>query len=288
MGNSRSDGADGPGSSRAVLLVLGASRSGTTIVGKLLGALPGFENLGESMHFGRRLAECAPCGCGQPLDVCSYWSPVLDRLGRDALMSGGVAPAAVYDAVERVHGCQVVVDTSKDPAFGRRVLADPSRRVVVLHLVRDPRGVLYSRHRGWRARLDATRPVPLSDLIRTGLSWQRVNATAAAVARSAPDAAFRLRYEDVATDPVAALTPVARSLGAEVALRALIRGGSAIVDTQHTVAGNPVQFETGHIRIRSDDAWLTGLRRRYRVASYLCSLPSAPLYGYRVSGRRRS
>lgn len=65
-----------------VLYILGFARCGSTILGNLLGEIPGFVHVGELDRFWMRLARSsAPkCGCGMKLTECGVWSTVLTRI----------------------------------------------------------------------------------------------------------------------------------------------------------------------------------------------------------------
>jgi hypothetical protein len=55
----------------------GSTRSGSTLVERLLGALPGVCNVGEVVHLWERgLLRGERCGCGTPLPLCPFWREV--------------------------------------------------------------------------------------------------------------------------------------------------------------------------------------------------------------------
>jgi hypothetical protein len=55
----------------------GSGRSGSTLVERLLGALPGVCNVGEVVHLWERgLLRGERCGCGVPLRQCPFWREV--------------------------------------------------------------------------------------------------------------------------------------------------------------------------------------------------------------------
>jgi hypothetical protein len=60
-----------------VLYIGGRGRSGSTILARTLGKIPGFVNVGELRHIWKRgLRENERCGCGQPFYSCEFWSAV--------------------------------------------------------------------------------------------------------------------------------------------------------------------------------------------------------------------
>lgn len=60
-----------------VVFIGGSGRSGSTLVERLLGALPGVCNVGEVIHLWERgLLRGERCGCGVPLARCPFWREV--------------------------------------------------------------------------------------------------------------------------------------------------------------------------------------------------------------------
>lgn len=63
-----------------VLSIVGAGRSGTTILAHLLGEIEGVASAGELRWLWERgLGERRPCGCGQEPRGCPVWSTVVDE-----------------------------------------------------------------------------------------------------------------------------------------------------------------------------------------------------------------
>ena len=66
-----------------VVLIGGASHSGSTLLDMLLGEIPGFLAVGELRHLWRRWAPVDRiCGCGKPYVRCSVWSGVFGLKNR--------------------------------------------------------------------------------------------------------------------------------------------------------------------------------------------------------------
>src|SRR5215208_4373820 len=102
-----------------VLYIAGLGRSGSTILANTLGQIKGFFSGGElNFIWKHALIENRLCGCGRPSQECEFWGPVSDS--------------------------RVVVDTSKEPAYGYALGMVPAVDLRVLHLIRDPRAAAYS------------------------------------------------------------------------------------------------------------------------------------------------
>ncbi|MFD0594553.1 hypothetical protein ACFQZ4_20755 [Catellatospora coxensis] len=60
-----------------VLFVGGLGRSGTTLIERVLGELPGVCALGEIVHLWQRdLRDDERCGCGERFSGCDFWQRV--------------------------------------------------------------------------------------------------------------------------------------------------------------------------------------------------------------------
>ncbi|GFJ89663.1 sulfotransferase [Phytohabitans rumicis] len=61
----------------SVLFLGGLGRSGTTLVERLLGELPGCCALGEVVHLWQRdVRDDERCGCGARFSACDFWDTV--------------------------------------------------------------------------------------------------------------------------------------------------------------------------------------------------------------------
>ncbi len=63
-----------------VLYILGAGRSGSTLLSNILGQLDGFQSVGELFYLWENgLLKGGLCGCGEPVLQCPFWSEVLSQ-----------------------------------------------------------------------------------------------------------------------------------------------------------------------------------------------------------------
>jgi sulfotransferase family protein len=301
-----------------VLYLGGLGRSGTTLVERLLGELPGVCSIGEIVHLWQRdIRDDERCGCGSRFSGCTFWRRVgeqafggwhnvdVERVHklRDAvertrhiprLASAVEAPDEVYEyaafysrvytAAAAVSGAAVVVDSSKHSALAHvlRWAAEVDLRVV--HVVRDARGVAYS----WtktvsRPETDGTDEMTRYSPGRSALLWNAHNAAFGLLARRGVPVR-RIRYEEFLADPRAGLLDLAEFAGlppldAEDDL-AFLRPGSADLSVGHSAAGNPMRFTVGRLALRRDDAWVRALPRgQRRLVGAVCG-PMLRAYGY--------
>jgi hypothetical protein len=296
-----------------VLHIAGLGRSGSTILGAVLGQLDGFFYVGELFQTGRRLAEGEPCGCGAELRACPTWQAVLaaafpERRGaadpslvnfapRDGSVRGlleqrlrrhRLLPAAprlerqseafgaVLRAIPAVTGANVVVDSSKKPGFGEFLRGLHGVDVAVVHLVRDPRAVAHSRLRTGERRGKPLRPGPRG----IGLVWNAWNAAIELSGRRGRYA--RLRYEDFVERPLEAVRRVAALAGETEPRLALTSPHTVVLEPTHTVAGNRSRFRTGEVPLRADREWRTAGRLSPADRRILSAVtwPLRARYGY--------
>ena len=167
---------------RRVVYVGGIGRSGSTLIERLIGQLPGVCPVGELVHLWERgIVEDERCGCGEPFRLCPFWQQVgtvafggwdeveisriaalRSRVDRNRFIPAlapagcppGIAPGA--DRVHLVLRPAVRRDHSGERLCARRGLEQARRRWLiclrwqadldlrVLHLIRDSRAVAYS------------------------------------------------------------------------------------------------------------------------------------------------
>ena len=176
-----------------VLYVGGMGRSGSTLIERVIGQLPGACPVGELVHLWERgIAEGERCGCGLPFRHCPFWQQVgkVAFGGWDQVDVGRVAAlrarvdrnrfipslagrrvhprlrtvldeytayyARLYAAITEVTGCDLIIDSSKHPSLAHCLRWRTDIDLCVLHLVRDSRAVAYSWSRQVR-RPDAER-----------------------------------------------------------------------------------------------------------------------------------
>lgn len=317
-------------SAPTVAYVAGSGRSGSTLIDRLLGGHEGCVSVGEvRLLWQEGLLENRSCGCGAPFRECPFWSEVgvaafggwdnvdarevLD-MARAAsrnrffpwLLAPGLPPRwwhrrvsryleilePLYLAIARVSGARVLIDSSKDPAYGM-VLAR-SRRIDlrIIHLVRDSRGVAFSWNKHFEKDPRTQRP-PLRTYhpLATAFRWLTFNSLVQMMSRRRV-AALRISYEQFLASSRETLDRLLAFLGVDASQTdsPFISEGEVELRVSHTVSGHPTRMQQGPAHLKLDDEWVGSMRRPHRIAVTAITSPWLLAYGYslRVPKKDRS
>jgi hypothetical protein len=166
-------------SSIGVIYIVGAGRSGSTILDIILGSSSEIVGVGELSYLiedGFKMKE--KCSCGKEADECDFFSRVRDAyfeitgdrdfdqyekmrllIERPIMMPAimlGLIPTkwldaycsrteALYRAIRQVSNKRIILDSSKRPGRLAALAHCSALNVVPLHLVRDGRGFMWSK-----------------------------------------------------------------------------------------------------------------------------------------------
>jgi UDP-N-acetylglucosamine transferase subunit ALG13 len=305
-----------PDDGMRVLYIGGWGRSGSTLVDRLLGQVPGCFSVGEMRDIWLRgVLENRRCGCGEPFHECVFWTKVGDvafggwdrrhaeelhhlRMRYDRpwmppllVLRRAHAPgldryvdvtARLYRAIRDVSWADVIVDSTKIPSYALLLARIRGVDLRFLHLVRDSRGVVHSWNKSVLRPDATTRP---DRMIRYGTAsasgrYLLYNSTAGALRVSRIP--YRLeRYEDIVRDPRAGLRRILDFAGLRGAGLDFLEGDTAMLVPNHSVDGNPMRFAQGPLSIRADEEWRSRLDERDRRVVSAITGPLLRRYGYR-------
>jgi hypothetical protein len=308
-----------------VLFVSGAPRSGSTILGMILGQLDGCCDVGELWALWRPAYRNGDlCGCGLPVNECGFWSLVIrDALGPDFAERGPAlgrlhrrmlgtlrAPfvwahirgwrrrpeyaeyaqglADHYRAIAAASGARIVVDSSKMASDALIATTIAGVRVSVVHIVRDPRGVAWSWKKHRRQPGPQGRQLDRHGIGAVAARWLAYNAFAELLLAPRSGTRFRrVRYEDLLADPARITTDLTEwfDIGPSPIPIAGDPPRLTVDRPTHPVWGNPVRTASGDLQLRVDDEWRTHMSRSERLTVALMTFPLFLRYGY---WRRRS
>jgi UDP-N-acetylglucosamine transferase subunit ALG13 len=320
VGRGRDPSGTATNDSPRVLYIGGWGRSGSTLLDRALGQLPGFVSLGEVRELWQRgVRENRPCGCGKPFRDCEFWSRVGDeayggwsRLDLDEALSlrysvdrPWSAPILtlgarwaefdarvdrylellrpLYGAIRTVSGADVIVDSSKLPMHAmllRRIPVD----LRLVHLIRDSRGVAFSWQKHVRNRTTDGDPKYLEryDPVSASMRYVAYNEMTRRLGREVPS--VLLRYEDFIAEPKETLLQLAHLAGSRPSNRDLgfVGLGEMRLRPNHTVDGNPMRFSVGAVALKPDEQWRSRMKRFDRTVVTALTYPMLRRYRYRA------
>jgi hypothetical protein len=253
-----------------VLYIAGSGRSGSTLLERMLGTLPGMVNVGELVDLSRRVIGLDElCGCGEPFSACPFWVEVgqkafggwsvdvarrIDALQkkvarqrdlpqlmvpplRNAAFSADLAEYTdlyerLFAAIASVSGARAVIDASKSASLVMGLARADQLDIRMLHLIRDARGVAYS----W-AKSGVARPHGGDSGSVMGVWSPRITARRWAVlqgqialTRRFVSAYSFVRYEDLVSDPATEVVRCMNELGLPVSQQDLTSISGRVVD----------------------------------------------------------
>lgn len=304
-----------------VLFLGGLGRSGTTLLERLLGQLPGVSPLGEVVHLWQRdLLDDERCGCGDRFSACGFWQKVgveafggwdavdphrvtelaaaVERTRHIPAMALGRKPkglaeyadfySKVYAAAATVTGATAVVDSSKHSALAYCLRRAEGVDLRVVHVVRDSRGVAYSwTKKVMRPEAETDEEMTRYSPSRSALLWNAHNASFGLLGRLGVKV-LRVRYEEMLKDPVATLKEIADFAGIPEPTLSFLQktddGFVADLGPSHSAAGNPMRFTIGSVPLRHDEAWRRSLPKGQRRLVGALTAPLLSAYGYPIGG----
>jgi len=306
-----------------VLFIAGTGRSGSTLLDMLLGQIDGFCSTGELRFiWDRGFQQNQLCGCGKPFRKCEFWIDVVQEAfgGFQNIdpqrLSGLRKPAEqahrlsiwssfrdsadllapyqeyfdayriLYQAICKVSGCEIIIDSSKYIAHGFNLASIPGIDLFTVHLARDSRAVAYS----WRRK--KVRPeiyweqqfMSQRGFLKSIGRWNRFNLLAHKLQDVSKGYTF-LRYEDLVANPKDKLSRILSDLEVETTSLDFLDGSRANVKTSHTVSGNPMRFERKEIKIQLDTQWQTDMAKYHKLLVTFLTWPLLLKYGYLKNSR---
>ena len=299
----------------------GYGRSGSTLLDMMLGSHPQVFSCGEVDRFFQDWAGGMKCSCGQCYAECPFWMQVIEQLraefpdlnplaverlkcqvestaSRLQLMSVrqrrehraeyGRIWQVTMRAISQVSDKKYLVDSSKSSRTNSRRFGALANlcglEVKVIHLVRDPRAVIYSEAiRGSNDLLEGgfQRVRHFGGVYRPLIGWIMANISVrffAQVHNNVP--VLRTRYEDMLHEPLAFLSKLGDFLVVDMTPVADMLNRQRPLTPGHGVAGNRMRRQ-GPVILKADMEWITALPGIARLAA-LTSWPLARKYGYNV------
>jgi hypothetical protein len=304
-----------------VLAILSCARSGSTFLDILLSNHPAVLAGGELAlaHIDTGHLPNNTCSCGQLYSACPQWSPIYARwqedhgvsleeyaglqqrfeyafnaslrtaFEADALMQGpdfkryAAMTAGLFESISTSTGVDVVTDASKDHLRALSLAKGGGVEVVMLHLVRDPRAVVWSvgKTRAQVQRRGGGGPPRIRSFGGTLLNWLTKNLQIQqTLQKHFPGKSLRIRYEDLVADPEAELGRIGVLLGLDLGDVGRRAAQGERLAVGHIVGGNKTRMDAD-FRLRRDVDWLERMPGRQRLVVWAAVSWLAHRYGYR-------
>ena len=250
-----------------ILYVVGCGHSGSTLLDMLVSTHSRIFSAGEAKMFRRSPETVCTCGAERWYS-CPFWKRVDERmradgepgLGHESIEHGDPEVFSAYNrrffrAISAESGCDVVLDSSKD--FSRlKSFLNSDLHVEVIHLIRDPRGVVFSGLRKGR---------PIRGVSK---KYVRTHVSAARALLDVPH--IEVRYEDLAREPEREVARILEHLGLEFEPDQL--AGWRRIE-RHNFGGNRMRLDDTET-IRLDEAWRTEFSAWQRFSIWMRTLPA--------------
>lgn len=276
----------------------GSGRGGSTLVSQLLGANPGFVNVGELRQLWTHHERGYRCSCGERVAECPFWSNVCSSVSSAVeietsqwirLFAGishkrwrirSADRAVVQDSLrllvahlKAATGATSIVDSSKMPGFlAALASATPTDFV---HLVRDSRAVAFSWKNPKIKSYAHNSEMRTRNVATSAVLWSSRHVAQEWVGNRHGKGWVRVKYEDLCLDPTGEMDRIWSALDRNISTTTQSTHPAA-----HALAGNPGRFGKPVDEIKLDEAWRTALGSPERIAVELLSWPLLWRYGY--------
>lgn len=276
-----------------LIYLLGAGRSGTTLLATLLNNHEDIETLGEMHQFIEYLDEDKNCSCGQKLRSCTIWnlSPKLinsdiksKRSYCEKKESHKNIPALIFNkkadkryisiqehifsALSKNRKSKWYLDSSK--YIARYLLLKKSKKLNIkgIYLVRDPRGVICS----FQKKVQTSKR-PLGTI----LYYNLINIFGELVSRNNRNI-LKIKYEDLIESPEQVLGEIYKHVFSSTKNSVNLPEYSTM---PHIVGGNRIKTKK-RIHLSNDTDWHRKIPRARQIMYYYLCFPFTYINKYKV------
>lgn len=300
-----------------LIFIAGWGRSGTTLLDNLLNIHSDVFSTGELASIWRLgILEGYICGCGRRVLECPVWADVLDDLHPGDLAEAALGVASfqrkhlrerhlpfllrktpsrrysgyvellrrLYQRTAEITGASTLVDSSKTPTDAAAAFHALGSRMVLVHLIRDPRATAFSWARAKpRSDRGVEEPMKRRGTTSSSFRWLLRNAGTELLANKRGLRYLRIQYEDLITGPAPQLKKIFASIG--LPAESYAENEEVEFEVNHTVSGNPSRFSQGRVQLRLDSEWKQAMPLSSRTLATAISLPLLRRYGYEIRSK---
>ena len=275
-----------------VALILGAPHGGTTIANMMLGQHPAVFATGKLRNFphGDVFSEnkvaapgdttCWKCTCGELARKCPFWlkireqyRPYVDKQEQEKIPQ-------LFKLILDLSGSEYVGDVTHNADYAQQLMDIPEIGLYLIHIVRDGRGVVFSRirkdyklgvlqQRGWEH---------INRLFRISRRWASQNREFSRLVKKIGPRGVEVSYEDMCRDPRTALKAIGSCLNLDfTAIGEQLASGQPFKTVPHMIRGNASLRLENNIILRYSPTYLSEMSRLDRAVFQLAT--KLPLQG---------
>lgn len=271
-----------------IIYLLGAGRSGTTMLATVLNNRPKIHTVGEMHQFLDYVYENKDCSCGKNISQCNFWSPLLQEMNLELLKNK--ANVERSNILEKHHNIPLylmgkpldgryknmtdmifrniqkkiskpwLLDSSKYIARYLLLRKNKSINLKGIYLVRDVRGVVYSFGKNVQTHKNPLSAIIYYTLINFWAQWvtffdRRI---------------VKIRYEDFINDPDKIIQKIEKHLFGNA--ETLTNLNNTTFEIPHIIAGNRLRSQK-QLVIKKDLKWKEEIPRAKQLLYYFLALP---------------
>lgn len=282
-----------------VIYLMGAGRSGTTILASLLGANKNILTIGEMHQFLEHIVDTKPCSCGKLLNECEFWSKIVqdyytennsDLRNLDNYLVDVERHLKIpisffkknnkhikfqedfYKKISVLNPSKYYLDSAKFISRVLQLRKSESLNVKIIYLVRDVRGVINSFSKNVQ-----TQKHPISTI----LYYTMVNTMAQIVKWRYPKDVLKIKYEDFVENSIDTLSNIEKFIATDLTDVKEVIIKEKFIEIPHIIGGNRLKIKE-KIKIRKDLAWKTNINRFKQIIYYILTLPLMLLNKYKI------
>jgi len=297
---------------------MGHERSGSTIFDIMLSNSKNVVGVGELTWLERILSEYPDdvyCSCSCLVRECPFWVSVVSQLNdkgytdlnilqkqkreienrsffwnyikgnanKDLVAEYNQYNINLFEEIFRVSGADVIVDSSKSAprAFYLSLLNDYD--VYIFHTVRDPRGMAWSKKKGFKKdpAKGITHDIPPQPITKTIRSWLGNSILALRVKQHTNANYMLINYDRLNQETDTVLQEASNMTGVDFSDVVEIIRKNEELRTFHVVAGNRVRA-TGKIKLKYDNSWKGNLGFFQSALITLSTFPLLKKFGFKI------